>query len=614
MSAPHKIDQKLAPKQTNESEFEDSILGSASDIVGLFHVIKFGKGVYWRLLLALSLVLASSMAVMASARIMGAIATALASTAASDLSLLAAVFMGLEIASVILQYLGRVTLAHATIEITYRIRCELFAKIERLPIAYFDSQPLGRTITRVTADVEGIETFFNGTLARVLIAIINLVTVLITMLVLDLRFGAFVLLASIPALVSSVAFRRPVRHWLRTYKKRAAHVNAKLAENLSGLAVIRAFGLEEWSKREYDREAGSMRDAGLNTMNWNSLLRPLALLLCSVPTLMVVWYGGQDTIAGGMALGTLVSFVRLSERFVSPIRTLSQEIQNIQEALVSSERVRKMLQEPEEKDVLGPDGSRTPEIQGKVEFKQVSMRYGPKSPWALRGVSFAISPGMKVGLVGASGSGKSTTLSLLPRFYPFEAGEILLDDMPIETLRRDHLRSQLGFVGQDTVITAGSIRSNLLSGLGKGTATSDEMLLAACRRTGLDLVLRDMSDGLDQKVVEGGDNLSMGQRQLIALTRMLLRNPRIMILDEATANIDERTEKLVQSAVIEVMEGRTTFVIAHRLSTIEHCDVILVFRHGEIVESGTHQSLKALGGYYDQLTMGRAQELAELEL
>jgi ABC-type multidrug transport system fused ATPase/permease subunit len=239
------------------------------------------------------------------------------------------------------------------------------------------------------------------------------------------------------------------------------------------------------------------------------------------------------------------------------------------------------------------------------------MRYSPKAPWALRGVSFTIHPGMKVGLVGASGSGKSTTLSLLPRFYPFETGEILLDDRPIEILSREHLRSQLGFVGQDTVITAGTIRSNLLSGLGKGKATSDEALLAACGRTGLDQVLRDIPHGLDYKVVEGGDNLSMGQRQLIALTRMLLRNPRIMILDEATANIDERTEKLVQTAVVEVMEGRTTFVIAHRLSTIEHCDVILVFRHGEIVETGTHKSLKALGGYYAQLTMGRAQELVE---
>lgn len=611
MTAPQMSDQKSIPKQTNEPEFEDSILGSANDIVGLFHVIKFGKGVYWRLLLALGLILSSSMAVMGSARTMGALASALESGLEADLRLLAATFMGLEITSVILQYLGRVTLAHATIEITYRIRCELFAKIERLPIGYFDAQPLGRTITRVTADVEGIETFFNGTLARVLIAIINLMTVLLTMLVMDLRFGSFVLLASIPALLSSVAFRRPVRHWLRTYKKRAAHVNAKLAENLSGLAVIRAFGLEDWSKGEYDQEAHAMLDAGLNTMNWNSLLRPLALLLCSVPTMMVLWYGGQSTIAGGMALGTLVAFVRLSERFVSPIRTLSQEIQNIQEALVSSERVRKMLGEPEESCILGPDGTRTPDLYGKVEFKQVSMRYSSKAPWALRHVSFVIQPGMKVGLVGASGSGKSTTVSLLPRFYPFEAGEVLLDDQPIETLSREHLRSQLGFVGQDTVITAGTIRSNLLSGLGKGALTSDEDLLRSCRRTGLDQILRDIPDGFDYKVVEGGDNLSMGQRQLIALTRMLLRNPRIMILDEATANIDERAEKLVQTAVVEVMEGRTTFVIAHRLSTIEHCDVILVFRHGEIVERGTHDSLKALGGYYAQLTMGRAPELAE---
>jgi ABC-type multidrug transport system fused ATPase/permease subunit len=268
-----------------------------------------------------------------------------------------------------------------------------------------------------------------------------------------------------------------------------------------------------------------------------------------------------------------------------------------------------MLQEPEENDVLGADGTLTPDVYGQVEFKNISMRYGPKSPWALRDVSFVVRPGMKVGLVGASGSGKSTTLNLLPRFYPFETGEILIDNVPIQNLRRDHLRSQLGFVGQDTVITAGTVRSNLLSGISQGIATSDDMLLAACGRTGLDLVLKDLPDGLDQNVVEGGDNLSMGQRQLIALTRMLLRNPRIMILDEATANIDERAEKLVQAAVVEVMEGRTTFVIAHRLSTIEHCDVILVFRDGRIVEHGTHESLRSLGAYYHQLPMGRGHQL-----
>lgn len=589
---------------SNEADFDDRILASASDIVGLFHVIRFGKVVYFRILVALSLIFGSSAAVMFSARILGWLATALTQRQETELYRLAAGFMGLETLSVILQYYGRVMLAHATIEITYRIRCELFGKIERLPIAYFDAQPLGRTITRVTADVEGIESFFNGTLARVLIALINLVTVLVTMLLLDLKFGAFILVASIPALISSVAFRKPVRHWLRTYKKRSAHLNAKLAENLAGLAVIRAFGLEEWSKKDYDEAADSMLQAGLQTMNWNSLLRPVALMLCSVPTLLVLWYGGQAAILGTMALGTLVAFVRLGERFVSPIRTMSHEIQNIQEALVSSERVRKMLEEPEENDFLGPDGTQKPLLGGRVEYQNVAMRYGPRAPWALRDITFTVTPGMKVGLVGASGSGKSTTVSLLPRFYPFESGDILLDGIPIQDIEREHLRSQLGFVGQDTIITAGTIRSNLLSGLASNVATGDPVLLAACEKTGMDQVIQEWPQGLDYKVLEGGDNLSMGQRQLIALTRMLLRNPRILILDEATANIDERVEKLVQTAISEVMEGRTTFVIAHRLSTIVRCDRILVFRDGQIVEAGTDASLRAEGGYYAQLTSG----------
>lgn len=580
-------------------EQDDKILAAAGDVAGILHIIRMGRGVYLRLAATMALILGASACVMVSARVLGRLVESIVAAAYADVSRLAALFLALESGAVVLQYFGRVGLAQVTIEITYRIRCELFAKLKRLPISYFDTQPLGRTITRLTSDVEGIETFFSGTLAKVVIALINITTVLVAMMVTDLKFGGFIVLCSLPALVFTVIFRKPARYWLRTYRRRAAHCNAKLAEYLNGMPVIKIFGLEAWTQRNFTEATDSMYEAGLNTMTWNSLIRPAAVLLCSVPTLLILWLGGERVIEGTMALGMLVAFVRYSERFVSPIRTISQEIQQIQEALVSSERVRRMLQEPEELDSLGPDGTKTPTLQGRVEYQDVWMHYRPDRP-VLKGVSFKIEPGMKVGLVGATGSGKTTTVNLLPRLYPHAKGRILLDGIPVDEIARDHLRGQLGYVSQDVVVFSGTIRSNLLAAT-PGHPPTDERILAACRKTGLDQVLRNLADGLGHQVLEGGENLSMGERQLVAFTRMMLRDPKVLILDEATANIDERCEKLIQSAIVEVMEGRTCFVIAHRLSTIIRCDVILVFRDGEIVEQGTHADLMARGGYYSDL-------------
>lgn len=582
---------------------DDKILAAANDVVGILHIIGFSSGVKARLGGALALIIVAAASVMVSARILGQLVEALvAKTEPSAVVRHASIFLALETLAVACQYFGRVSLAHATIEITYRIRTELFGKLRKLPISYFDSQPLGRTITRLTSDVEGIETFFSGTLARVLIAMINIVSVLVAMLLTDFKFGGFIVLCSTPALLFSFALRKPVRYWLRTYKKRSAHVNAKLAEYLNGLPVIKIFGLERWTGQHFDDATDDMYRAGLMTMNWNSFIRPVALFLCAVPTLLILWLGGERVLAGIMPLGMLVAFVRYSERFVSPIRTISQEIQHIQEALVSSERVRRMLMEPEELDTLGPNGAERPVVTGDVVYENVRMSYSSGAP-VLKGVSFAVRPGMKVGLVGATGSGKSTTVNLLPRLYPFTSGKILVDGVPIESIDREYLRSQLGYVSQDVVVFSGTIRSNLLASTGESgkAPLTDLDLLAAARKTGLSHVLANLKGGLDHEVLEGGENLSMGERQLVAFTRMMLRDPRILILDEATANIDERCERLIQSAVVEIMAGRTCFVIAHRLSTIIQCDLILVFRDGEIVEQGGHSELMASGGYYAKL-------------
>ena len=581
-------------------ESDDKIAAVGSDVIGILQMVRMGSGLYWRLAGALAWILSASAAVMVSARCLGRLVETLVDPRAGvDLRWRYSLsFMVLETLAVAAQYFGRVSLAKATIEITYRIRTQLFEKMSRLPIAYFDVQPLGRTITRLTSDVEGIETFFNGTLARVLIATINIASVLVAMVLTDLRFGSTIVAVCVPALLFTVVMRRPVVYWLRTYKRRSAHLNAKLAEYLNGLPVIKIFGLEAWTQRQFTAAADELLSAGIHTLNWNSFIRPFAVFLCSVPSLLVLALGGPQVALGAMQLGMLVAFVRFSERFVAPIRVISQEVQNIQEAVVSSERVRRMLQEPEEKDSLGIDGELAPELGGKVEYRDVWMSYGDGAP-VLKGITFSAEPGMKVGLVGATGSGKTTTINLLPRLYPLLRGDILLDGLPLASLERASLRRQLGYVSQDLVVFAGTLRENLTAALDRPVA--DSVLLAAAAETGLSKVLLHTKGGLDYQIVEGGDNLSVGERQLVAFTRMLLREPKLLILDEATANIDEFCESLIQAATVKLMRGRTCFVIAHRLSTIIQCDKILVFAKGQIIEQGTHAELMARGGYYAEL-------------
>ncbi len=587
---------------------DDRITAAANDIIGILNVISFGKGVWVKLGLALSLIVVSSASVMVAARILGYLVESLVKDSPSGTTHFAVMFIALETFSVGCQYFGRVTLAGATIEIAYSIRTQLFKKMTELPMHYFDTQPLGRTITRLTNDVEGIESFFNGTLARVLIASINICTVLVAMVVADTEFGPIIVACAIPALLFTVSLRGPVRFWLRTYKKRSAQINARLAEYLNGISVIKIFGLEIWSAKTYKDVADAQLAAALMSTNWNSFIRPMTVLLCSVPTLLVIWLGGTRVLEGAMELGLLVAFVRYSERFVSPVRTLAQEIQNIQEALVSSERVRKMLQEPDEAVFLGPDGHDISNIKGHITFDRVKMFYREDQP-VLEEVSFDVKPGMMVGLVGATGSGKTTTVNLVPRLYSFQEGSILIDGKKIESYNRTRLRNAIGYVSQDVVVFTGTMRENLVAA---ATQTlSDADILAACRDSGLIDILSTLPNGLDSILLENGENLSMGERQLVAFTRMLLKNPGIMILDEATANIDERCEALIQKAVARVMAGRTSFVIAHRLSTIIQCDLILVFQNGRIVEQGTHSELMTKDGYYASLASHQIKKSAQ---
>ena len=572
-----------------------------SDISAMVSLFRHGKGAYPRLFASIGMILGASTALMVSANMLGRLAERLTNGAAwSQLTTLIVAILVCEVINVVLTYNGRVGLARATNEIAFSIRTELFHKIACLPIDYYDRHPLGRTLTRLTGDVDGIEKFFSGSLSKVVAAIITVTTVLCAMIVTNAQFGAVIMAASMPAIIFTYMGRKPVRRWLRAYKARASEQNVRLAEFINGITIIKVFGLEDWTYDLFESGSRHLLRAGLMLVNWNSFIRPTAALLCSLPMVMILWWGGHHVLEGALSVGLVVTFVRYAERFFWPVMAMTQEIHVIQEAFTSSERIRQMLNEREELEVLGPTGKHQAQLKGEVRFRDVWMGYHPRRP-VLRGITFRAHAGMKVGLVGATGSGKTTTMSLLPGLYPLLKGSIELDGRPIEQWDRKTVRTQLGMVSQEVMIFRGTLRENLLVSALAGRLPTDNELREALNRTGFKRIIGRFEHGLETKLADGGDNLSMGERQLIAFARMMIRNPKVMILDEATANIDEECERILHEALHDVMRDRTCFVIAHRLSTVRAMDHILVFEGGAIVEQGTHEELVSKLGIYTKL-------------
>jgi len=503
----------------------------------------------------------------------------------------------LEIASIWAIWFSRKTLGQSASKVIFSIRSELFKKLQNLPMNYYDRQPQGRIVTRITSDVEGIEEFFTSSLGNLLSAVMTTVFSLAAMILTDFKLGTIMLLGVIPSIVIMYFTKNLLRDSNRRVSKFSSAINAKLSEYISGIDVIRSMGLEAWSMKNFDRTIDDYLKAQLRGNLLFAWSMPVVIFCASIPLIGLVWFGGVGVLKGTLSLGIFISFVRYYERFFNPMMLLSREIHVVQQAFTSTERVMSFLNEADEDSILINNGKmKVDHLEGDIKFQNVYMSYADKN-WVLKNLNFHISPGEKIGFVGKTGCGKSSTVALLSRLYEFQEGEILIDDVPIRNFDRHSLRDRIGFVAQDAVIFKGSLRENLST---NGELT-DQTLLDAAKETGLVRAFTKSGFNLDMEILEGGSNLSVGERQLVSLTRVLLKNPSILILDEATANIDPYYEELISSAIMKIMKSRTCLIIAHRLDTLKECDRIFVFNQGELVEEGSLIDLIEQKNYFYHL-------------
>ncbi len=488
--------------------------------------------------------------------------------------------------------------------VLFDLRSEIFAKLMRLHLGFFDRNPVGRLMTRITSDVDAINQFITGGLVGLIADFFLLFGLLGFMLALSPSLTLVALLITPILILTTLWVRNGMREAYRTMRLRLARVNAALQENLAGASTIQLFVKEREREEKFDRLARDLLMAWVEIVRWFALFFPLVGFLSELAVASVLYFGGGRVIQGAVSLGLLVAFVDYVRQFFQPLQDLSDKFNLFQGAMASSERIFALL-DAEEEIQDAPQARRVERLKGEIRFVDVWFAYTPKGvrpgekDWVLKGVSFHIRPGEKVALVGATGAGKSSVVSLITRFYDPQKGQILLDGLDARSYRQEDLRRCVGIVLQEPFLFSGTVLDNLRL---FDESIPEEKVVEVAQFVGAHEFILRLPQGYKTLLGERGAGLSTGEKQLLALARALLANPDILlILDEATANVDAETEARIQEALKRVMEGRTSVVIAHRLATIRFVDRVLVFRKGELVEEGRHEELLKKGGYYAKL-------------
>jgi len=510
-------------------------------------------------------------------------------------------FLLLLAASFVLNFLQIILVQLVGQKFMHSLRQRIFAKLQSLDMSFFDHNPVGRLVTRATNDVDAINEAFVSVFAQLFRDVLLVLALMVMMLLLDVKLSLVAYLTIPLIAIWTVFFRIRARDIYRKIRVRLARLNATLQENISGIRVIQIFRRE----RENIRRFGEINDdyfaASLQEVLVMSFFRPIVEIISAVGLALIIYYGGGKVISSAISLGTMVAFTTYLRMFYRPIQELTESYTVLQSAMASSERVFQLLDEPSNIP-LPSDPVEFGRPKGEIEFRNVVFEYVPGEP-VLKEVSFKVSPGEKIAFVGATGSGKTTIINLIARLYDIKSGQILLDGVDIRKIDIQKLRAALGVVMQDVFLFSGDIKGNIR--LNK--PLSDSEVISISRQVHADTFVERFPKKYDEEVKERGVTLSVGERQLLSFARALAFDPPVLVLDEATANIDTPTEKLIQDALSKLMQGRTSIVIAHRLSTIKHVDRIYVIHKGEIRESGSHQELlKKRGLYYSlyQLQLG----------
>jgi ATP-binding cassette subfamily B multidrug efflux pump len=510
------------------------------------------------------------------------------------LARIAAIFVGVLILAFGLRY-GEILLMNLTGQkAMYDLRREIFHHLQGLSTRFFNRNPVGRLMTRLTGDVDVLNQLFTSGVVALVEDMVKLLGILVVMLALDWRL-ALVTMTVMPLIfTAAMLFRRRVRSAFRQTRLKIARINAYLQENITGMRVVQLFNRERKSFEKFDRLNFEHLDAFLRTIFYFATFFPLIQLLGAVSISLIIWYGGGRVLEGVLTFGTLVAFTQYAQMFFQPIGDMAEKYNMLQQAMASSERIFHLLETRDEV----PDGTaRLEDVRGHVVFEDVQFQYVEDEP-VIRGVSFEVKPGEKVAVVGATGAGKTTLTALLTRLHDVDRGRILLDGHDLREIRKQDLRRAIGVVQQDVFLFSGTVEDNITLG---DRRIPPEKVVEVARRVNAHGFISRLPNEYDEEVRERGGNFSSGQKQLLSFARALAYDPALLILDEATSSVDTETELLIQDALEKLMEGRTSIVIAHRLSTIQRADRILVMHKGQIREEGTHAELLAAGDIYTRL-------------
>ncbi|MDN4608680.1 ABC transporter ATP-binding protein [Sporosarcina highlanderae] len=512
----------------------------------------------------------------------------------NEVMTLALVYIGLQVFIVTVSYFQLLRFQDISLKIIQQMRIDVFTKVHGLGMRYFDRTPAGSIVSRVTNDTESIKEMFTSVVVTFLQAILVLIGVFIALFSLDVKltFASMLLLPLFLTII--IVYRRYSADFYQDLRERLSQLNAKIAESLSGMGMVQAFRQEERLAKEFDNINEGHYRAGMRNIKFDSvLLGPFIDLLYAFAIVCVLGYFGFMSLDSAVEVGIIYAFTTLIGRLFQPVQQVMQRLSIFQQALVSASRVFKLMDDPD----MEPAQKETvnKEIQkGTIEFRNVTFSYDGKND-VLKNISFTANAGETVALVGHTGSGKSSIINLLMRFYEYNKGEILIDGVSLKDLPKEELRKKIGLVLQDPFLFYGDIESNIRL---HNEGMSSEEVRAAAEFVQANEFIEKLPDKYAQKVTERGSTFSSGQRQLVAFARTIATNPKILVLDEATANIDTETEVAIQASLEKMRKGRTTIAIAHRLSTIQDAELILVLHQGEIVERGNHQQLLAQKGLY----------------